>query len=333
MLSAEWFLQPGFLLLVLPVAALLAFALVRKEDRRTAVPVPGFEWLPRNQGCSRLQSATTAVLRALALLALIPLVAGLAEREEKRKESHTGAVVIVLDNSSSMTARDFGPFNRLDAAKRSLAAFLTRLPETGIGLVALAGSPQIVAPVTHDRRFILDALQGIGPAAYEDDGTAIGSGIASAVNRLRKGGVEPNRILLITDGVGNRGAVSAADAAEVARLMGVRVDAMGIGTDKISRFAVPTADGPLQEVEARIEIDDKALGGLVTRTGGSYTRVRDLAGLERGLLELAEAYAPARTSGSRDGKRDWMPTLASLAIGLFGVELLLCHFVFREIPQ
>jgi hypothetical protein len=116
-------------------------------------------------------------------------------------------------------------------------------------------------------------------------------------------------------------------------LMGVRVDAMGIGTDKISRFAVPTADGPLQEVEARIEIDDKALDGLVTRTGGSYTRVRDLAGLERGLLELAEAYAPARTSGSRDGKRDWMPTLASLAIGLFGVELLLCHFVFREIPQ
>jgi Ca-activated chloride channel family protein len=333
MFSAEWFLQPGFLLLALPVVALLAFALVRREDRRTAVPLPGFEWLPGNSGSSRLQSVTTAVLRALALLALIPLVAGLAERAEKRKDSHTGAVVIVLDNSSSMTAGDFGPFNRLDAAKRSLAAFVARLPETGVGLVALAGSPQIVAPVTGDHRFVLEALQGIGPAAYEDDGTAIGSGIASAVNRLRKGGIEPNRILLITDGVSNRGAVSASDAGEVARLMGVRVDAIGIGTDRISRYAVPTADGPLQEVDARIEIDDKALDGLVTRTGGSYTRVRNLAGLERALLGLAETYAPATTSGSRDGNRDWTAILVLAAVGLFGVEMLLCHFVFREIPQ
>ncbi len=333
MSSVGYFLEPRFLLLALPVVGLLVLALMRREDRQKAVPVPGFEWLPRNSGRIRLPAVTTVVLRALALLALIPLVAGLAEKPGKINDSQTGAVVVVLDNSSSMTAGDFGPLNRLDAAKKSLAAFLTKLPETGIGLVALAGSPQIVAPVTRDRRFVLGALQRIGPAGFEDDGTAIGAGIASAVNRLRKSGVEPCRILLITDGVSNRGTVSAEDAAEVARMMGIRVDAMGIGTDKISRFTVPTGDGPVQEVEARIEIDDRALDGLACRTGGRYTRVRELAGLERGLLELGQSYAPATVPGGGDGSQYPMSLLALVALGLFSLETLLRHFVIREIPQ
>jgi len=333
MLPDEWLTQSGFLLLALPVIALLIFAWIRGEGRRAAIPMPGFEWLPRASGRGGLQARTGITLRAVALLALVPLVVGPAEKSGDEKRVAAGALVVVLDNSSSMTAGDFRPFNRLDAARRSLRSFLTRLPETEIGLVALAGSPQVVAPVTRDRRFVLGALERIGPAASEDDGTAIGAGVASAVNRLRNGGNEPRRILLITDGVSNRGTVSATDAAEVARMMDIRVDAIGIGTDTISRFSVPAADGVQREVEARIEIDDRALDGLATRTGGSYSRVRSLADLEKALAGLEATYLPARPSAGRDLKRNWMEILALVALSLVGVEMLFRHFIIREIPQ
>jgi len=333
MQPADWLEQPGLVLLAFPVIALLVLAWVRSDGRKAAVPLPGFEWLPRTPGHGRVQARTSVALRSLALLALIPLVAGPARKAGEEKPAATGDLVIVLDNSSSMTAADFRPFSRLDAAKRSLRSFLTRLPETGIGLVALAGSPQIVAPITQDRRFVLAALDRIGPAPYEDDGTAIGAGVTSAINRLRNRGSEPHRLLLITDGVSNRGNVSSADAAEVAQMMDVRVDAIGIGTDAISRFSVPTGEGLQQEVEARIEIDDRALDGLATKTGGSYSRVRNLADLEKALASLEATYKrPGRSVGT-DSTLNWATLLALVALSLVGLEMLFRHFIVREIPQ
>jgi Ca-activated chloride channel family protein len=325
--------QPALILLAFPVIALLVLAWLRCIGKQAAVPLPGFGWLPGGSGSRAFPARAAIVLRSLALLALIPLVAGTTGRAGEEKGGASGALVIVLDNSSSMTAVDFQPFSRLEAAKRSLKSFLTRLPETGIGVVALAGAPQIVTPVTRDRRFVLSALDRIVPASLEDDGTAIGAGTASAVNRLRNGRGAPCRLLLITDGVSNRGNVSSADAADVARIMGVRVDAIGIGTDKTSRFSVPTVDGLQQDVEARIEIDDRALDDLARKTGGSYSRVRNPAELERALTGLEAAYSGPVRPGSRNAEPDWTQILALAVLSLVGAEVILRHFVIREIPQ
>ncbi len=329
----DWLRQPDLLLLAFPVIALLVFACTRGSGRQAAVPVPGFEWLPGTSGHGRLRECAGVTLRSLALLALIPLVAGPAGNAREEKRPATEALVILLDNSSSMTASDFQPFSRLDAAKKTLRAFLTRLPVTGIGLVALAGSPQTVAPVTRDRRFVLAALDRIRPAAYEQDGTAIGAGVASALNRFRSEGNGPRRLLLITDGVSNRGNVSSADAADVARMMDVRVDAIGIGTDTISRFSVPTDDEAQQEVEAKIEIDDRALEGLAAKTGGTYSRVRNLGDLEKALAVLETTYDLSKRSTGVAYGLNWTTSLTLLALGLLGVEILFRHFVTREIPQ
>ena len=315
----------------MPVFALLVVAWVRGNAGQAAVPVPGLEWLMPGAAHTRIQERTCIILRTLALLALIPIVVVPLPESGGAKDQAAASLVVVLDNSSSMTAADFQPFNRLDAAKRSLRSFLGRLPKAGVGLVALAGSPQTVAPVTEDRRFVLAALGRIGSIAYEDDGTAIGSGVATAVNRLRSASNGPRRVLLITDGVSNRGNVSPADAAEVARMMGTRVDAIGIGTDTISRFSVPTAEGVQQDVEARIEIDDRALDGLATRTGGRYWRVRNVEDLDRALAALEVTYE--QPGHNRDCRPDWRALLALAASVLVGMEVLFRHFVVREIPQ
>ena len=332
MAPADWLEQPAFILLAFPVIALLVLSWIRRDGKQAAIPMPGCEWLPRASCHGSFLARATIMLRSLALLALIPIVAGLTEKAGDEKPAVAPALAIVLDNSSSMTAADFQSFSRLEAAKRSLRSFLTRLPETRIGLVALAGSPQTVAPVTQDRRFVLSALERIAPAGFEDDGTAIGAAVACAVNRLRNGDGEPRRLLLITDGVSNRGNMSSADAAEVARMMGVRVDAIGIGTDTTSRFSVPTVEGLQQDVEARIEIDDRALDDLATKTGGTYARVRDLAGLDKALAGLEAAYARSGRKQSRNTKLDWTKVLALAALSLVGAEILFRHFMIREIP-
>lgn len=333
MQPGDWLDQPGTFLLALPVIALLVLGWVRGRASQAAVPMPDLAWLMPDACSVRLQDRVCIALRALALLALIPLVAAPTQKLGREKPEATPALVVVLDNSSSMTAADFQPLNRLDSAKRSLRSFLIRLPETGIGLLTLAGSPRTLVPITTDRKFVLSALDRIRPTSYDEDGTAIGNGVAVAVNRLRSGSDGPRRLLLITDGVSNRGNVSPADAAEVARMMDVRVDAIGIGTDAISRFSVPTEEGMQQDVEARIEIDDRALEGLAARTGGSYSRVRNISDLENSLARIEATYRASGRPRNIDGRLDWAILLALLASGLVGAEIGFRHFVVREIPQ
>ncbi len=333
MSPGNWLVQTDFVLLALPVIVLLVLSWARGEAAQKAVALPGFAWLPPASGHGMCSTRVGNTLRAVALIALVPLVAGPPDGADEDNRDTAAALVVVLDNSSSMTAGDFRPLNRLEAAKRSLRAFMSKLGETELGLVALAAAPQVVAPVTRDRRFVLAALEKVGPAAYEDDGTAIGTGVASAVNRLRREEGAARRILLITDGVSNRGTASSADVAEAAQAMGIRVDAIGIGTDTISRFHVPTANGAQQEVEARIEIDDRALDALSTRTGGTYHRVRNIEELEQVLAGIEASYAGPQASSGREVQRKWMAVLALFSLGMLGTELLLRHFVFREIPQ
>ncbi len=333
MTPGDWLKQPALFLLALPVIALLVLAWGRSKNVQASVPIPDLAWMMPGAHRGKARAGVCIAIRALALLALIPLVADPGRRPLTAKRAATPALVVVLDNSSSMTAADFQAVNRLGAAKRSLRVFLNRLPEAEIGLVTLAGSPRTLVPVTEDRRFVLAALGRIEPTPYEEDGTAIGSGVATAVNRLRSTSNGPRRLLLITDGVSNRGNVSPADAAEVARVMDVRIDAIGIGTDSISRFSVPTSEGMQQSVEARIDIDDRALEGLATRTGGTYSRVRSLQDLENALARLEATYRTSGRSADKSGTLDWTFLLALISSALLAAETGFRHFVVREIPQ
>lgn len=321
--------HPWLLLIGLAPPALLILQLsIRRRDG--AVDLSGFEWI---SGAGKMRpSVAPAIFRAAALVCLAPVVAGLQPAEVRKPVPPPEALVIVLDVSSSMTAADFTPVDRLQAARLRLKEFVLRHPELELGLIQLAASPRLLVPVTSEHEAVLRALDGIEPAGYGEDGTAIGSGVASAVNRLRGGPWGKRRVLLVTDGVNNRGPVAPLDAARAARALGVSVDAVGIGTNRISRFWAPSENGPAAEVRARIEIDDKALQELAEETGGSYRRVRSSGELADALAALgpgSENTVPA-VEAAPDFRRIQLPALAALV--LLCVELLLSQIVLSELP-
>ena len=242
------------------------------------------------------------------------------------------ALAVVLDVSSSMTADDFAPQNRLEEAKKHLKEFISSAGEVELGLILFAASPQLAVPVTFDHDAVRDALQKARTAGFNNDGTALGSAIASAVNRLRDGPWSKRRILLITDGVNNSGPVSPLDAARIASAFGITIDAIGIGTDSVSRFWIPTQDESFAELEARIEIDDKMLADLTRETAGTYHRVRNSSELREALRSLERLPAPPASVQSAAARFRWSRILSIAAILLLAVEFLLSRFTFSELP-
>jgi Ca-activated chloride channel family protein len=189
-----------------------------------------------------------------------------------------------------------------------------------------------MVPVSTQRDALLKALDEASPADYWEDGTAIGSGIASAINRLRDGPWKRRKILLVTDGVNNRGALAPADAARIAAELGIRIDAVGIGTNSVSRFWVPSAQGGVVEVEARIEIDDKELEEVAKITGGKYWRATNADELRQALISLDSDRGRLVTSTAPRRVFPWAQLLAAASILLIYAEFVLIRFAYPELP-
>ncbi len=301
--------------------------------KRGILSISSYAWLPAS-GVPRAPGRRKAeALRIAGLLCLVPVAAGI----ETGKPVSTDIVrpdglVIVLDTSSSMTARDFGTADRLETAKQLLGDFISESSGVETGLIVLAASPRLMVPATQDRDALQKALAAVRPAGFGDDGTAIGSGIASAINRLRYGKWRERRILLVTDGVSNRGPLAAVDAARIAAGMNIRIDTVGIGTDSVSRFWVPVAEGPPVEVEARIEIDDQALTELARITGGSYARVTNAEQLRRALIALQPEDVKITQEESYRRDYTWIRFLAAACILFVCLEFVMRQFVISELP-
>jgi Ca-activated chloride channel family protein len=309
------------------LAALILLDLVWK-DRRAAWAFPACEWLPDSERRSgrgpRLQQlARVGAAVALAAIAASP---GPVAAESAPADS---AEMIVLDCSSSMTADDFQPRNRLEAAAAALVDHVRGRPSGQFGVIAFAASPRLAAPVTPDRESIVAALRSARTASFHDDGTAIGAAISSAINRLRSGPWKERRILLVTDGVDNRGPVSPLDAADLARALGIAVDVIGLGTAGLSRFLVPLPGGGVTELRARIEIDSRGLEAVAARAGGTFRGARNAQELRAALAALA---APPRTIPVPARSRRWLQLLALAALGLLVLELLVGRFLLPELP-
>jgi len=285
-LSQAWFLT-------LAIIPLILFALLCRRRSPRAVPFPGFGFFPLQRGATG-NAGWIFPVRCLALLLLVPVTAGLEYTGGKAVGARDSAVVIVLDTSSSMTADDFGPAGRLEEAKKHLRRYVSSMWLSELGLVVFAQSPRLLVPVTGNQDAVLNAIGSIQAVGYGEDGTAIGTALASAVNRLRASRAKDRRILLITDGVNNAGAVSPLDAARLARAFETRIDALGLGADAPSHIRVPTAEGPPSRVEAKIEIDDGTLEKTTRHTSGSYRRVRSSKELLDALLSLTDDPAGAR---------------------------------------
>ena len=222
------------ILLVIPIWLLL------RNRRGAAVPV-GDAALPAAAARRSWLPWFPPVLRALALAAWIIAAAGPRLPGGPATIRRDGiAIVIAVDVSSSMLAEDFAPVNRLEVAKRQAVSFIRGRDADRIGLVAFAGEALTQVPVTLDYAVLEQAVMGLRVGTLED-GTAIGSGLATAVNRLRRVPSKSKVVLLLTDGVNNRGAIDPRTAADAAAAFGIKVYTVGVGTQGEAR--IPTGRG------------------------------------------------------------------------------------------
>ncbi|MBK6488367.1 MAG: VWA domain-containing protein [Gemmatimonadetes bacterium] len=241
-------------------------------------------------------SRSIFILRTLILLGLIvalarPRIAGRSEQSNSEGIN----IVIAFDISSSMLAEDFQPQNRLEVARDKVKQFVGMRGSDRIGIVAFSGEALTQVPLTTDYPVVLAAIDNLQPGQLED-GTAIGTAIATAANRLRSAPGRSRVIVLLTDGVNNRGTIDPRTAAQAAGAFGVKIYAIGVGTEGMAPVPVGRGVFGLRYENRPVEIDDALLTEVAEKTGGRYFRARDAAALQRITEEIDRLErTPVRT--------------------------------------
>ncbi|HEA20524.1 MAG TPA: VWA domain-containing protein [Pricia antarctica] len=280
MLDNVTFANPEFfwLLLLLPLAVLWYF--YKRKEQVASLKMPTIKGFSNDNFLPKLKPALF-VLRLLALAAIITAMARPQTEDISTRTKTTKGIDIVMaiDVSSSMLARDLKP-NRLAALKEVAGEFIKERPNDRIGLVAYAGEAYTKTPITSDKSIVLSALREITYGQL-NDGTAIGMGLATSVNRLKESKAVSKIIILLTDGVNNSGFIEPQTAADLAIEYGIKTYTIGIGTNgnALSPIAY-NADGSYRYGMRQVEIDEPLLKDIAEVTGGKYFRATDNEKLE-----------------------------------------------------
>jgi Ca-activated chloride channel family protein len=274
--SLHW-LHPEVLLLLL----LLPLLALRPRGGTPAVRFAGASAAPAAGRRARWLARLPPLLRGLALALLVGALArprtGAAATEERGEGI---AIMIAFDVSSSMLAEDFQPRNRLEVAKATTLDFVAGRRQDRIGLVAFAGEALTQVPATTDYPILAAAIRNLNPGTLED-GTAIGTGLATAANRLR-GLPGPSRVIvLLSDGENNRGTTDPRDAARAAAAFGIRVYTVGVGSRGVARVPVARVGSGLRYARLPVTLDEPLLREIASTTSGRYFRATDRQALAR----------------------------------------------------
>jgi Ca-activated chloride channel homolog len=286
------FAVPWALLGILPVVGWLLW---RRRRRPPALLHARSALLAEGPRRGRWTARALVLLRATALLALVVAIA--RPRTGARIETLRGdgiSIVIAMDISSSMLAEDFQPANRLQVAKETAKEFIAAREADQVGLVSFAGEAPTQVPLTLDYPVVMAAVENLQPGQLED-GTAIGTALVTATNRLRDAAGRSRVIILLTDGENNRGAIDPRTAAQAAAAMGIRVHTVGIGSEGVAPVPVGRGVFGLRYENRPVRIDEALLEDIAAATGGRYQRARDAEALRRTYQQIdALERAPMR---------------------------------------
>ncbi len=274
------FANPEFfwLLLLLPLAVLWYF--FKRKEQTPSLKISSIGGFAK-QGVLPKLKPLLFLMRLLALAAIIVAMARPQTEDISTRTKTTKGIDIVMaiDVSSSMLARDLKP-NRLSALKKVAADFIKKRPNDRIGLVAYAGEGYTKTPITSDKSLVLNALREITYGQL-NDGTAIGMGLATSVNRLKESKAISKIIILLTDGVNNAGFIEPQTAADLAVEFGIKTYTIGLGTNGNALSPVAyNADGSFRYGLRQVEIDEKLLKDIAKSTGGQYFRATNNNKLE-----------------------------------------------------
>ena len=306
------------LLLALPM-----WWIARRRRRPPAIVFSRVPVLARGARPSRSAAFALFLLRNLALASGILALA--RPRAAGRAENVTSEginIVVAIDISSSMLAQDFLPNNRLEVAKEVVKRFVNARRTDRIGVVAFSGEALTQVPLTSDHPVVLAAIDNLAPGQLED-GTAIGTAIATGANRLRSAPGRSRVMILLTDGENNRGAIDPRTAARAAAAYGIRIYSIAAGTEGMAPVPVGRGLFGLRYENRPVRIDEPLMRDIASATGGRYFRARDAAALQliyQQIDQLERVPVRTRTYVRYSELFRWPLLFAALALG---AELLL----------
>lgn len=296
----------------------LRFSNVRLADAIPATWAQRLRWLP------------TVLRMGVLALGIVALARPQVENVIRERYAEGIDIMLVLDTSTSMRAEDFAP-NRFEAARDVASEFIDDRVSDRVGLVVFAAKAYTQTPLTLDYSFLQQMLDEVQVGVIED-GTAIGTALAMATNRLKDTEAESKVIILLTDGQNNRGEIDPATAAEVAATMGVRVYAIGVGTRGEAPFVIDHPFTGQRRQMVPVQIDEEMLQTVAQTTGGRYFRATSKSGLRTvydEIDQLEKTEIEERVYTDRDER---YPLFLWPAFGLLCLEVLLSTTVLRRFP-
>ena len=322
--------QPLFFILFAIVPILVYWEIVKGKKQTAAVKISTTAGLSKIRSWKNTFQNLPFILRLMTISCIIiALARPQVKFEEQQSEGEGVDIILSIDVSGSMTAQDFRP-NRMEAAKKVAEDFVNERPNDRIGIVIFSGESFTQCPLTTDHSVLINQIEQIRNGLLED-GTAIGSGLATSVDRLRNSKAKSKVVILLTDGVNNGGLIDPATALEIAKTFKVKVYTIGVGTDGYAPTPVSTPLGIVMQNE-KVAIDEKLLKNIADQTGGKYFRATDNKSLQSIYAEIdhLEKSKVEITTLHRYTEKFYPLIFAAMALLL--LETILRFTIFRKFP-
>lgn len=318
-------------LLVIPALLIVHYVYLELCGRRPHLRVSDIRyWKAGGKSVLSYLRHAPMLLRTVALSMIIIAIARPRSSSKMDKIDTEGIdIVLAMDVSTSMLARDFTP-DRISAAKDIAIEFISQRPSDRIGIVVFAGESYTQCPLTTDRATLINLMKEIQTGLIED-GTAIGNGLATAVARMQGSDAKSRVVILLTDGVNNRGEITPQTAADIAKTYGIRVYTIGVGANGTAPYPVITPWGvQMQDVE--VEIDEDLLKGIAETTGGRYFRATDNTKLSEIYSEINKMEKARTTIDSFPVYKELFMDFALLALICLLLEVVFNAFILKRLP-
>jgi Ca-activated chloride channel family protein len=329
------FLQPDWLWLL----ALLPIVMLWRGRRGPIAAIEYSDVSLAREVARGSRSRIGRLVWLLPILAGVLMIVGLARPQRAHSRTEVSAngidIVLGLDVSGSMQALDFlvdhQRVNRIEVVKSVVSKFIDERSDDRIGLIAFAGAPYLVSPITLDHDWLQQNLERVTVGAG-DDGTAIGSAIAAGVNRLRLTPAKSKVIILLTDGINNTGKISPLAAAEAAKAMGVKIYTIGVGVRGYAPIPVRDAAGNTRLITMKVDVDEKTLQAVAQETGGKFYRATDTDSLQKIYEEINRFEKTAQTVQKFERTEELYPLALIPALAMLGLSLTLQQTRLRRLP-
>ncbi len=323
------FANPSYLWFLMIIPLLVVFYILRQRKTSPSLTFSNAQQLKDIQGSVRLVLRHILFAIRMIIIALLVIIIARPQSTDYWEDVSTEGIDIILtmDISSSMLARDFRP-DRLEAAKNVATEFISGRPYDRMGLVIFSGESFTQCPLTTDHAVMINLMREMQSGMIED-GTAIGLGLATAVNRIKDSEAKSKVIILLTDGVNNRGEIAPVTAAEIAKTLGVRVYTIGVGSRGIAPYPVQTVAG-IRYRNMQVEIDEEVLKEIADMTGGKYFRATDNESLNQIYREIDTLEKSKINVQELSRKREEYMPLAIILATLLLLEILLRYTVLRK---